>query len=642
MNMRSRKTKGLSLRLLALLLCCACLFGVAPSAIATDVASAAEESVVEPTTPADQTDSTPSPESTPKPDSSTEPAEKTPADELFDRIMACENLEELSAILENLTENDEALMDEFTDAQNDALSEKMDELGYNAVETLKGSNTQTYSRTIINNVTNAEVAYVKIESNGNYSNLTTASNSMTVELKKGEAIVFFVKPENGYLLTKFYRSENEAADLYSVETSASESLFGFFKNNSETGQGILNNAINSGYVGYYGFTNAAKNNETWTFYEVAEAPQMSIRATASPNANLKPGDKVTFTITVTPGNLSTGQNYTVTETEITSLTINETSYDAKKNNDGTYSVEYTITESDWETKKATLSATASLTYNYALPVKDRENKSGTIKTSRTISSTATTECEFATKKGVLYQLSYDAPEGITPPNTIPAAPTDDQTYFENRNVSVAQYNTDQVDDPQNLGTWTFTGWTYGDKTYKAGDVVEMTGGGLIFKGVWKFTQYPDATLTIKKTLSGNMQDVDKQFTFTVTANKDVTCGEGANKKTGKELTFQLKKDESVNISIPVGANVSVSEDSDGYTYSLSSETTIKSYTNLSSGSGISFTMPKDNSTVVFNNDKTVTIDTGVILDKIPYILILAFVLVGLVAITRRRRSRADD
>ena len=44
---------------------------------------------------------------------------------------------------------------------------------------------------------------------------------------------------------------------------------------------------------------------------------------------------------------------------------------------------------------------------------------------------------------------------------------------------------------------------------------------------------------------------------------------------------------------------------------------------------------------MFNNKYDVTPDTGVVLDSLPYIVILVIVLVGVVLMVRRRR-REDD
>jgi len=748
MNKRSRKTRGLPLRLAALLLCCVCLVSVVSvSAIAleADASPATEETTVpteaETTAPEETTQPT-DPDAEIMPVAETEetaettvPVEtaaeqepaKSAADVLYERLMACTTYAEMEAAVNGLTEEEQLLMNQFTAEQNAALEAKMKELGGYAVGTLENrgpyfiaqgetknisvsnisssskfsyscepkaditafvysglfssgytisvgssvpagtytltvnyettswglgsdttSNTDTVTvtvtrsgnyLTVINNMTNVDVAYVKIENNAVKEEPAPVTSGSAMEItlpSSSEAIAFFVKPKAGYLLTSFYRVEGGDVDLYSVDTNAASCNFQYFKNNPTTGDAILTKAKNAGYLGYYGFTGQLTASSTWTFVEVAEAPQMSISAIARPDKDLKPGDKVTFTVTVTPGNLSTGANYSITNKTITSLTINGVSYPATQNEDGTYSVDYEITEDDWVAKKATLDVTASLTYNYVVPVTDRNDLSGNIRTEATISSSATTDCTFATKQGVLYTLSYDAPAGVNPPldsslaDYIPVAPVDNKEYFEKDNVTVKPYDRSDVDDPANKGTWTFTGWKHdGLENLQEGDTVKMEGNGLLFTGVWKFTPYLTYDLTIKKTLSGNMYNENDKFTFTVEHG------------TNPAEVFELGKDGTKTITVRVGDKVTITETQNSYHFTVDSvdpDTLVREV----SGSSVSFTMPNSNVSVVINNDKTVTVDTGVLLDSLPYVLILALVAAGAVLFVRKRRNRDDD
>ena len=51
----------------------------------------------------------------------------------------------------------------------------------------------------------------------------------------------------------------------------------------------------------------------------------------------------------------------------------------------------------------------------------------------------------------------------------------------------------------------------------------------------------------------------------------------------------------------------------------------------------------DKQEIVVTNNSTIIPDTGVILDSLPYVLILAVVALGAVGVViRRRRSREDD
>lgn len=135
-------------------------------------------------------------------------------------------------------------------------------------------------------------------------------------------------------------------------------------------------------------------------------------------------------------------------------------------------------------------------------------------------------------------------------------------------------------------------------------------------------------LTVQKTVSGNMYDANKEFAFTVTYGDETA-------------TFNLKKDGTYTIeNIPVGAAVAVTESPDGYTYSFVSIT--EGVAKEDTTNGVSFIMPAQDVTVVINNDKTVTVDTGILLDTLPYILILGVVAVGAVLLIKKRRNRDDD
>ncbi len=183
------------------------------------------------------------------------------------------------------------------------------------------------------------------------------------------------------------------------------------------------------------------------------------------------------------------------------------------------------------------------------------------------------------------------------------------------------------------GSYDLTGSTdnaYCTTTYPV-QTVEVTADGTV-KELQVLNTYSSTPatydLTVQKTVSGNMYDANKEFAFTVTYG-------------GETKTFNLKKDGSYTIeNIPVGVNVTVTESPDGYTYSFVSIT--EGVTKTDTTNGVSFTMASQDVTVVINNDKTVTVDTGILLDTLPYILILGVVAVGAVLLIKKRRNRDDD
>lgn len=172
---------------------------------------------------------------------------------------------------------------------------------------------------------------------------------------------------------------------------------------------------------------------------------------------------------------------------------------------------------------------------------------------------------------------------------------------------------------------------YCTTTYPVGTVeVEADGNVQELKVLNTYSSTPATVdITIKKIVSGNMGDQNKAFTFTVDGNSVSEA----------DKTFALKHNETKTITVKVGDEITIAETSaTGYT-----TTYTVGNAEAKDGSSVTYTvLNAENQTITFTNRKDVTIDTGVILDKLPYILILAIVVIGIVALTKRRRSRADD
>lgn len=132
--------------------------------------------------------------------------------------------------------------------------------------------------------------------------------------------------------------------------------------------------------------------------------------------------------------------------------------------------------------------------------------------------------------------------------------------------------------------------------------------------IWKLNT---VELTIQKTVSGNMYNPNEEFSFTLSYD-------------GKSETFTLKGGESETFQVPVGAEVTVTEvltESNGYTPNIGTGTTVTLTTALEKDGIFKFTMPGENGKLVINNDKTVTIDTGIELNSFPFIMMLSSVIV---------------
>lgn len=151
-------------------------------------------------------------------------------------------------------------------------------------------------------------------------------------------------------------------------------------------------------------------------------------------------------------------------------------------------------------------------------------------------------------------------------------------------------------------------------------------------------------LTISKTVGGNMGDQSKEFAFTATLSGEgytfdgvtysINNREAQSAGTGTECRFNLKHGDSITfIDLPIGATFTVTETTySGYV------TTVDGV----AGNSKEITLVETNSSIAFVNTKDVTIDTGILLDTLPYILILGVVAVGAVLLIKKRRNRDDD
>lgn len=159
---------------------------------------------------------------------------------------------------------------------------------------------------------------------------------------------------------------------------------------------------------------------------------------------------------------------------------------------------------------------------------------------------------------------------------------------------------------------------------------EKDSGGNYYFTVTNTPKPKSYDLTVKKTISGNMTDRTEKFQFTVTYGD-------------KTETFDLGHEGTKTISVPVGAFVKITEEPGSFEYSLTSvEPKTVVYTPVTDGSGISFTMPESNVTITIDNKLEAKIETGIILDALPYILILAIVAGGVVLMLLRKRRSYED
>ena len=148
-----------------------------------------------------------------------------------------------------------------------------------------------------------------------------------------------------------------------------------------------------------------------------------------------------------------------------------------------------------------------------------------------------------------------------------------------------------------------------------------------------YALFRQTQVTVRKEVTGNLGDKTKDFTFQC---KILNADGSLNQESE---TFTLKHGEQKEIlGIPEGARLSILEtNADGYTV------TAKHGTDTVPVEGNSVTVNvTDGSTITITNNKDAVPDTGVLLDSLPYVVILAVVVLGAALVIVRRRKHRDD
>ena len=158
-----------------------------------------------------------------------------------------------------------------------------------------------------------------------------------------------------------------------------------------------------------------------------------------------------------------------------------------------------------------------------------------------------------------------------------------------------------------------------------------------------------ANLTISKTVTGKLGDTNKAFTFTITkadgtaanitnTNIEISEADRAKVEWKGNGQFTLKDGASITFKNLPSGEYKVIEDS--YThYETSYVVDSKTPEN---GREVSVTIGTDAKQIDFTNHRTLEPDLGVLLDTLPYIVILAVVAGGVALLMLRKRRKEDD
>lgn len=195
----------------------------------------------------------------------------------------------------------------------------------------------------------------------------------------------------------------------------------------------------------------------------------------------------------------------------------------------------------------------------------------------------------------------------------------------------------------------FEGW-YTDKNFTPESKFDFTEDTISADTTFYAKYVPaSANLTVTKTVTGKLGDTNKAFTFTITkadgtsaniteANIETTDNTRAVwQGNGK---FTLKDGASIIFkNLPSGQYKVVEDNYSGEKYETSYVVDSGTPENRREAS---VTIGTDAKTIAFTNNCTLQPDLGVLLDTLPYIVILAVVAGGVALLMLRKRRKEDD
>lgn len=160
-----------------------------------------------------------------------------------------------------------------------------------------------------------------------------------------------------------------------------------------------------------------------------------------------------------------------------------------------------------------------------------------------------------------------------------------------------------------------------------------------------------ANLTVSKTVTGKLGDTNKAFTFTITkadgtaanitdTNIEISEADRAKVEWKGNGQFTLKDGASIIFkNLPSGQYKVVEDDYSGEKYETSYVVDSGTPENRREAS---VTIGTDAKTIAFTNNCTLQPDLGVLLDTLPYIVILAVVAGGVALLMLRKHRKEDD
>lgn len=199
----------------------------------------------------------------------------------------------------------------------------------------------------------------------------------------------------------------------------------------------------------------------------------------------------------------------------------------------------------------------------------------------------------------------------------------------------------------------FEGW-YTDQNFTCESKFDFTEDTISADTTFYAKYVPaSANLTVTKTVTGKLGDTNKAFTFTITkadgtsanitdANVEISEADRAKVEWKGNGQFTLKDGATITFkNLPSGEYKVIEEDYSGEKYDTSWQIGTDGEV-YEKNSTATVTIGTTEQTVHFTNHRTLEPDLGVLLDTLPYIVILAVVAGGVALLMLRKHRKEDD
>lgn len=202
----------------------------------------------------------------------------------------------------------------------------------------------------------------------------------------------------------------------------------------------------------------------------------------------------------------------------------------------------------------------------------------------------------------------------------------------------------------------FEGW-YTDKNFTSESKFNFTEDTISADTTFYAKYVPaSANLTVTKTVTGKLGDTNKAFTFTITKDgkpvnniteDNIEVSDGAQWLNDGNGKFTLKDGATITFkNLPSGEYKVVEDDykvvEDDYKGEKYETSYVVGSGTPENGREVSVTIGTDAKQIDFTNHRTLEPDLGVLLDTLPYIVILAVVAGGVALLMLRKHRKEDD